>query len=87
MSHEYHVGIFTFAEHHDDDDEWERMRQNSKGAWRRQTLAAWLENLDRQPGGAEVVSITEAGDRLTAIVRTNADDDVAPVGGMYEPIR
>ena len=71
MKYAYHVGIFFFGDY-------------IKGKWARdvslrtrpgtQELQSWLE-IQANTFGSELVSITETGNRLTAIYRCEADDD------------
>ena len=77
MKYMYHVETFTF----DNDaprDEWSSDRSTPQRPHASQTLESWLEAVTNGWEGAEVISITETGDRLTAIVRTEdheGDDD------------
>ena len=67
MKYMYNVKVFLFND-------------DGQGNWTRettQTLGEWLAWVTNHYEGAEVISITETGDRLTAIVRTvaRADED------------
>ena len=72
MEYEYQVQTFYF-----DDakaNSWAREFKARKDVTIVQTLTDWL-NIWCKSKDAVVVSITETGDRLTAIVRCDGDDD------------
>ena len=76
MKYMYHVQIFTTDD--DGQDNWSRVTSRKTQPYTMQTLEDWLDTVTNYYEGAEVISITETGDRLTAIVRTedhDGDDD------------
>lgn len=90
MRYEYYVGVFTLHGYGSGNDEWSRATPTPTNPYVSETLGEWLGRVTSTQRGVEIVSITETGERLTAIARMLvpvADTETERDPTLYEPMR
>ena len=72
MAVEFHVATFVYDR---DTNRWVRTTVRPHGRTQTQSVEDFMGIISRTWANAEVISVTETGDRLTVIMRVGADEE------------